>query len=169
MPLKPTTQAWQSNLGQNIADLLTSWRPEQEDRQSIVSDWSQLIAAPAMQTWNRYVAPFLREGMNIPGAISRSSSESLARSSEQFFTGNVLPTLFSSIEASKNRELQWQGLWGDIFKTGAGLSTAQTLQYASKPSWRQEFETLSSGIGTLTGSAAGAGGLFGSGGMFAVA
>jgi len=152
MSLKPTTQTWQSNLGQSIGDLITNWPGSGETKESIASDWSELVATPAMQMWSRNVAPFLRESLNIPGAIGRSTGQGLARAAEEFYVGSVQPTLFNAFESFKNRELNYQNIWASLLGTGSGLSTAQTLQYANKPSWRQEFASLSSGIGDLVSS-----------------
>jgi len=157
MGLKPTTQAWQSNLGQSISDLITGFDPSQGDIGDVTRDWSTMFAAPAMQMWEKNVAPFLKEAYNLPGSFyARSTGKGIARAAGDYFAGSIQPTLFNALEAFRNRDVQMQGIFANILGTGAGLSTAQTLQYASKPTWQQNFATLMSGFESSVNAGVGA-------------
>ena len=166
MPLKPTTMVWQRDLGEQIASLLggeaggiLSRVLEGESREGVVKDWTEMIATPAMAKFKEAMAPYFETAYNLPGSYyNRSGFEGMGRATQDFFSQNVLPTLWSSIESMKGRNLSRQGLWANLLGMGSGLSTAQTLQYAQKPTWQQEFATLMGGIqgGYETGSSFGA-------------
>ena len=158
MSLKPTTAGWQQDLGQAIASVLSGGAGGllrgitgiEESPESIVSDWSKYVATPAMQMWQKTIAPLIEEGYNLPGAFySASKSRGLARNASDFFTQNVTPTLFSALENMKGREVNLASIYAGLLGTSAGLSTAQTLTYVNKGSWQQDFAAFGQGFNSL--------------------
>lgn len=134
----PTTQSWQNDLGKMLASTFGGIAGQQmplgESAAGITADWTNQFATPVMQMWQREIAPMINEGYNLPGAFySTSRSKGLAREAGNFFSGNVMPTLFSALENMRSRGPQWAGIWSGLLGQGAGLSTANTMENWYKP------------------------------------
>lgn len=152
----PTTQSWQSDLGKMLASTFGGISGQSmalgESAADITRDWTSNFATPVMQMWQREIAPMINEGYNLPGAFySMSRSKGLSREAGNFFSGSVMPTLFTALENMRARGPQWASIWGDLLGTGAGLSTAQTMQSWYKPtmSSTERFQSTMEGIGNV--------------------
>lgn len=167
-----TTQGWQREFGESLADILGEAAPEmirriferEEDdfRGDILADFKEFFATPAMRMWEDVIAPVVTEGFNLPGAFySRDRYRGVQRSGEEFLATRVNPLLFSSLETSRegmrNRELQRQAIIANIMTGSQSLATSPTISGAVVPG----EEGLGGGLGALAGLGLGYFGGFG--------
>ena len=156
--LIPQIEPWQRELGKMLSGALAgeaggmlSGIMEGESFDDISKAWSEGYAKPVMAAWQRDIAPIISEGFNLPGAFySRDRSRGLQREAEEFFSGSVAPSLFSSMSQFQARKPQWAGIWSNVLANALGLSTAPTQSglYSGK-GWQQDFASLSQGLGNL--------------------
>lgn len=155
-----TLAPWQTDLGKQLAAMFGGLAGGAsgsmlggfmggESAGQITSDWTKNFATPVMQMWQREIAPMIKEGYNLPGSFySASTSKGLGREASNFFSGNVMPTLFSSLESLRSRGPQWAGIYANLMGTGAGLATSSTMQnfWQPGPNWQQNFANVGQGL-----------------------
>ena len=76
------------------------------DAESEASRWQDTFANPVMNAWRDAVLPTLREEINRagPGSLySRGTSDYVSIQANRFYGQNVVPTLYSSIQAGQQR------------------------------------------------------------------
>lgn len=167
-----TTQPWQREFGESLADLLGEAAPEMlrrvfegEDRGDILKDFKTYFAAPSMRMWQDVIAPVVTEGFNLPGAFySRSRFQGLQRSGEEFLTTRVNPLLFGALESSKQRELQRQAIIANIMTGSQSLATSPTIGAMMQPGSKSEFSQIAEPIAAGVAGAYLMGGFGGAGG-----
>lgn len=92
---------------QAIGDLISGKPAYEFNPVETQKQWQSTFATPVMEAWQDIQAPWLKEQMNVPGALyGRGTSDYLASKGNEFFGANVAPTLFNSLQAGENRGFQ---------------------------------------------------------------
>lgn len=174
-----TTQPWQRDLGESLADILGGAAPEMikrifereggDYRGDILADFKKYFATPAMRMWQDVIAPVVSEGFNLPGAFySKSRFQGLQRSGEEFLTQRVNPLLFSSLETSRegvlSRDLQRQAIIANILTGSQSLATAPTISGVMMPGVESDFSKIAGPVAAGMAGYGLAGGFSGGGG-----
>lgn len=151
-----TIAGWQTELGKRLAgegyegmlSTISEGFADEEMFANITKDWQEHFATPVMKMWQESVAPTIREGYNLPGAFySASKSLGLQRAGEEFFSGQVTPTLFSALEGARERDVQLRSIYASLFGAGAGLATAGTQQLIPQgPTGMEGFASFGQGL-----------------------
>jgi hypothetical protein len=160
LKIVPTIEPWQRELGESLSDILGDAAPEmikrifeREDRGDILADFKTYFATPMMQMWKSDIAPIVTEGFNLPGAFySKSRFEGLIKSGEEFLSERINPLLFSSLDTSRQRDLQRQAIIANIMTGTQSFATAPTQTGVMAPSGGS---SKGAGIGAIAGLAAG--------------
>jgi hypothetical protein len=151
-----TIAKWQEELGKsltgggyaNMLSMISEGFAGEDTFAAITKDWQENYALPVMQMWQETIAPTIKEGYNLPGAFySTSKSLGLQRAGEEFFSGQVTPTLFSALESARDRDVQLKSIYASLFGSAAGLATAGTQQLEPQgPSWAETFGQFGAGM-----------------------
>ena len=79
------------------------------DPEQIIQDWRENFANPLTSYYNEFVRPEVREEFNVPGGFNTSErSQGVSRAFNEFYGGQVAPTLFQAQENERQREFAAQ-------------------------------------------------------------
>ena len=102
--------------------------------------WQSTFAEPLMESFRKTMAPIYKEQMNAPGVLyGRGTTDYVGNRAEDFFTKNVQPTLYQSVEAQKARADQSQQNAWDMRSQGMNIPYNQFLQQAQAGGMMQSF------------------------------
>ncbi len=96
------SQPYEGQINQATSDLIEG-RPAYEfDPVSTINRWRDTFAEPVMQAWRETVAPVIKESLNLPGTLyGRGTSDYLSQRGSDFFSANVAPTLYNSLQTGE--------------------------------------------------------------------
>lgn len=87
-----------------ISDLITAKPGFTFDPKATGQRWKETYATPVMAAWQDIVAPMLESQYNIPGGFySTRKGTGIGRAANEFYGGQVAPTLFSALQTGEQR------------------------------------------------------------------
>ncbi len=89
---------------QAISDLISARPGFTFDPGATVSKWEETYSTPVMNAWRNTVAPILENQYNIPGGFySTRKGTGVSRAANEFYGGQVAPTLFTALQTGEQR------------------------------------------------------------------
>ncbi len=122
---------------QAISDLISARPGFTFDPGATASRWEETYSTPVMNAWRDTVAPILENQYNIPGGFySTRKGTGVSRAANEFYGGQVAPTLFTALqqgeqrgfeskEAALGRQPAALGLPGQQFQQAANVAMAK--------------------------------------------
>ncbi len=87
-----------------ISDLIAGKPAYTFDPEATTKRWESTYANPIMETWKKTVMPALEQQYNVPGGFySTRKGLGISRAANEFYGGQVAPTLFGALQAGQQR------------------------------------------------------------------
>lgn len=88
-----------------LSNLSTGQSFYDSDPEQVIQDWRENFANPLTTYYNEFIRPEVREEFNVPGGFNTSErAEGVSRAFNEFYGGQVAPTLFQAQENERQRE-----------------------------------------------------------------